>query len=50
MAIGDQSAARRYAEAVFELAGAENRLDEWNDELSLLAAVFGDAAADTTEQ
>jgi F-type H+-transporting ATPase subunit delta len=42
MAIGDQSAARRYAEAVFELAGTENRLDEWNDELSLLAAVFGD--------
>jgi len=44
MSAGDRSAARRYAEAVFELAVSENRLDEWDDDLALLAGVFSDAA------
>ena len=40
------SAARRYAEAVFELAKEENRRDAWEHDLSLLAQTFsqGDEA------
>jgi F-type H+-transporting ATPase subunit delta len=35
------TAARRYAEAVFALAGESNTLDRWSDDLAALAA-FGD--------
>jgi F-type H+-transporting ATPase subunit delta len=45
MAIEYSSAARRYAQAVFELAQAENREDQWDEELGILAQVFGDASA-----
>jgi F-type H+-transporting ATPase subunit delta len=34
------SAARRYADAVFEIAESEGRLDEWAQELELLAGIF----------
>jgi F-type H+-transporting ATPase subunit delta len=40
MAVGEEAAARRYAEAVFELAQQEGRLDEWERELELLAGIF----------
>jgi F-type H+-transporting ATPase subunit delta len=35
-----ESAARRYADAVFEIAQGEGRLAEWEQELELLAAAF----------
>jgi F-type H+-transporting ATPase subunit delta len=38
--IGDESAARRYAEAVFEIAQSQNRLDEWDQDLELLAQIL----------
>lgn len=36
------SAARRYAEAAFELAGRDSTDERWRDELVLAAAVLGD--------
>jgi F-type H+-transporting ATPase subunit delta len=39
------SAARRYAQAVFEIAQAEGREDEWDEELAFLAEFFGDPEA-----
>ena len=39
------TAARRYAEAVFELGEEGNSLDQWQEELGLLAEVAGDAGA-----
>ena len=39
------TAARRYAEAVFELGEEGNSLDQWREELGLLAEVAGDAGA-----
>jgi len=36
------SAARRYAEAAFQLADRDNALDRWNDDLHLAAAVTAD--------
>jgi F-type H+-transporting ATPase subunit delta len=41
MALEFSSAARRYAEAVFQLAQAEGREDQWDEELDLLAELFG---------
>jgi F-type H+-transporting ATPase subunit delta len=40
MPAGLESAARRYADAVFDLAQSEGRLDDWDRELELLAAAF----------
>ncbi len=40
MPAGLESAARRYADAVFEIAQGEDRLAEWEQELELLAAAF----------
>jgi F-type H+-transporting ATPase subunit delta len=40
MAVSAESAARRYADAVFELAQSENRFDEWDTELETLASIF----------
>jgi F-type H+-transporting ATPase subunit delta len=40
MPAGLESAARRYADAVFEIAQGESRLPEWEQELELLAAAF----------
>jgi len=37
-------AARRYAEAAFELADRDNALDQWRDDLRLAASVLGDPA------
>jgi len=42
---GAQSAARRYADAVFEIAESEARLDEWEQELLLLSGIFSSAGA-----
>jgi F-type H+-transporting ATPase subunit delta len=39
------AAARRYAEAAFQLAVAEGALDRWRDELALAAALAGDERA-----
>ncbi len=36
-------AARRHAQAVFEIAVEKNTLDKWRSDLDLLAGVFGDA-------
>lgn len=36
-----ESAARRYADAIFELAQSEQRLDAWEQDLVLLDQVFG---------
>jgi F-type H+-transporting ATPase subunit delta len=36
------SAARRYAEAAFQLAERENAIDRWHDDLQLAAAVAAD--------
>lgn len=36
------SAPRRYAEAVFEIAGRDNALDRWRDDLRLAAEVAAD--------
>jgi F-type H+-transporting ATPase subunit delta len=44
MAVEYSSGAGRYAQAVFELAQAENREDRWDEELGLLAEVFGEAS------
>jgi F-type H+-transporting ATPase subunit delta len=41
MPVRAASAARRYADAVFELAQSENRLDAWEHDLDLLGQVFG---------
>lgn len=41
MPAGDDSAAGRYADAVFEIARAEGRFDEWEQELELLVGVLG---------
>ena len=38
------SAARRYAEAVFELAERDNALDRWHEDLRLAAGVTADEA------
>ncbi len=43
MPAGLESAARRYADAVFEIAQGEGRLSEWEQELDLLAAAFSGA-------
>jgi len=40
MPAGDDSAARRYADAVFEIAQSEGHLDEWEQELVLLVGVL----------
>jgi F-type H+-transporting ATPase subunit delta len=40
MPVGDESAARRYADAVFEIAQSEGRLDEWERDLTLLAGIL----------
>lgn len=40
MPAGTESAARRYADAIFEIAEAEGRLDEWEQELELLVLAF----------
>jgi F-type H+-transporting ATPase subunit delta len=40
MPAGDESAARRYANAVFEIGEAEGKLDEWERDLDLLAQIF----------
>jgi len=40
-----KAAARRYADAVFEIAQSEERLDDWEQELELLAAAFSGAEA-----
>jgi len=45
MADHDGSVARPYAQAVFELAGAEGRLQAWSDFLQLAAQVVLDPAA-----
>jgi F-type H+-transporting ATPase subunit delta len=45
MAAGSESAARRYADAVFEIAQSEDRLDDWEEELEILAAAFSSAEA-----
>jgi F-type H+-transporting ATPase subunit delta len=37
--VASGSAARRYAQAVFDLAQEQNRFDEWYDELSRIAEV-----------
>jgi F-type H+-transporting ATPase subunit delta len=37
----DDSAAGRYADAIFEIAETEGRLDEWDQDLQVLADVFG---------
>jgi len=39
------SSARRYAEAIFELAQESGNLDAWHADLSLLASVFSDVSA-----
>lgn len=39
------TAARRYAEAAFELAARDGELDSWRDGLVLAAGLLGDAAA-----
>ena len=36
------SAARRYAEAAFEIAGRDSTHDQWRDDLTLAADVLGD--------
>ena len=38
------TAARRYAEAVFELAERDNALDRWGDDLRNAVAILGDPA------
>jgi F-type H+-transporting ATPase subunit delta len=45
MPAGSESAARRYADAVFEIAQSEARLDDWEQELELMAAAFSGAEA-----
>jgi F-type H+-transporting ATPase subunit delta len=42
---GTTTAARRYAEAVFELAQESGSLDQWKDDLDVLANVAGDGGA-----
>jgi len=37
---GAESAARRYANAVFEIAEAEGKFDDWERDLDLLAQIF----------
>jgi len=36
-------AARRHAQAVFEIAVEKNELDKWRSDMDLMAGVFGDA-------
>jgi F-type H+-transporting ATPase subunit delta len=43
MAGSPESAARRYADAVFDLAQSENRFDEWETELETLSSIFAGA-------
>jgi len=40
MPVRAESAARRYADAIFELAQSEQRLDGWEEDLNLLDQVF----------
>ena len=40
MPVRAESAARRYADAIFELAQSEQRLDAWEQDLGLLDQVF----------
>jgi len=42
---GTTTAARRYAEAVFELAQESGTLDQWKEDLDVLANVAGDGGA-----
>lgn len=37
------ASARRYAEAVFDLAAEQDRLDQWNDDLSTIAGFTSEA-------
>lgn len=42
---GSSTAARRYAEAIFELGDEAGALDQWQEDLNVLASVAGDGGA-----